>query len=70
MEGNVPSFACDEVTPSTSACADFEDEDLDEIRYKQEFVELSSRQNIYDDDEFDVFKKDRVDTSKILFGKK
>ncbi|XP_077985044.1 activating signal cointegrator 1 complex subunit 2-like isoform X2 [Glandiceps talaboti] len=31
---------------------------------------LSERQNIYDNDEFDVFRRDQIDTSKIHQGKK
>ena len=32
--------------------------------------ELSERRNIYDNDEFDVFSRDKVDMSKINIGKK
>lgn len=31
---------------------------------------LSQRANVYDNDEFDVFSKDKVDTSKVQKGKR
>lgn len=36
----------------------------------QELSELDLRKNIYDGDKFDVFKKDKVDMSSVLLGKK
>lgn len=34
------------------------------------YSELSSRKNVYDDDDFDVFSKENVDLTKIYMGKK
>ena len=36
----------------------------------QEFKELDLRKNIYDGDEFDVFKSEEINYSKIQFGKR
>ncbi|CAF0807739.1 unnamed protein product [Brachionus calyciflorus] len=54
LENNLPVFAPEELEPEIP----------------EEFSELSSRKNIYDNDEFDVFKKDKIDMSKIYIGKK
>ena len=83
LENNLPEFpqdseVIDSEKPTTSGRAsayqdanyDYDEEEYSDLRYKQEFVELSSRKNVYDNDEFDIFKKDTVDTSKIVFGKK
>lgn len=40
---------------------------IDSIRSESE---LSSRKNIYDNDEFDVFAKNKIDLSKVYLGKK
>jgi hypothetical protein len=32
--------------------------------------DLTLRKNIYDGDEFDIFKKDTIDKSKVVLGKK
>lgn len=39
-----------------------------DIRLDQ--IELSSRKNIYDNDEFDVYTKNKIDLSKVYLGKK
>jgi hypothetical protein len=39
------------------------------VELDEEFSEINQRKNIYDNDDFDVFKKDTVDLNKIHLGK-
>ena len=41
-----------------------------ETEVEDQTTALTYRKNVYDDDEFDVFHRDNVDTSKIHRGKK
>lgn len=43
---------------------------LSQLKKDEEFVELSSRRNIFDNDDFDVFRKDKIDLSKVSLGKR
>ena len=40
------------------------------VELKEEFSEINLRKNVYDNDDFDIFKRDDVDLSNIHLGKK
>lgn len=54
LENNLPEFPSEESKEASPP----------------EYTELNSRKNIYDNDEFDIFSKEKVDLSKIHMGKK
>ena len=39
------------------------------VELDEEFGEINQRKNVYDNDDFDVFKNDTVDLNKIHLGK-
>ena len=35
----------------------------------EEFSEINLRKNVYDNDDFDIFKKETIDLTKVHLGK-
>ena len=73
LENNLPEFPAEEiVTASATSYMDLDDENNDCVTSKvtKKMSELELRKNVYDGDEFDIFKKSEVDMSKVYLGKK
>lgn len=78
MENNIPEFPAEakaQIYEEKTSATTYLDYDNDETDYEtlninSEFSELSLRKNVYDNDDFDIFKKDSIDKSKIILGKK
>ncbi len=74
LENNLPEFPVEEIETTAMATSymELDDEDNDYVTSKvtKKLTELDLRKNVYDGDEFDVFKKPEVDMSKVYLGKK
>jgi len=69
LENNIPEFPSDS-NPATTKTTAASNLDLDYDNDQYEYEELNLRRNVYDGDDFDVFRKDNIDKSKIVLGKK
>ncbi len=69
LENNLPEF--DENIEYATNIEDNESNDYVTSKLTDEFSELSMRKNIYDGDNFDIFKpKADLDLTKIYLGKR
>lgn len=74
LENNLPEFPSETLVSGTDSKLSaymndyYDTDDFDDV--SKAISEIGNRKNIYDGDDFDVFKKDKVDLEKVYLGKK
>ncbi len=73
LENNLPEFPSQEIETAptdSSGYTEIKDNDYVTSKITRIMSELDLRKSVYDGDEFDIFKKSKVDMSKVYLGKK